>query len=188
MRQAGKPDLLAGEREGRLAFDDRVVVWEGVEGLNAEDAVARLEIDVAHRAEAEAAAGIEAVEQALSGAGLGELFLIGPEGFFVDGLEREGGLVSDAAAAFDGIAGRAFEAMGHEAAPLGERMIGGGSDFGERDALILPGDDVAGGRDLDVGPVAAAFDLPRIVDFEQFGMERTTVELEHQFSDLRANG
>jgi len=90
-----------------------------VERLDAEAAVARLDVNVAHGAEAEAAAGVEAVEQALAGAGLGELFLIGPEGFFVDGLKREGGLVGDAAAALDGIAGRAFEAMGHEAAARG---------------------------------------------------------------------
>ena len=58
--------MLRRQREHRLAFDDRVVVREGVEGLHRQAAVARFEIDVAHRAEAEAAAGVEAVQAALA--------------------------------------------------------------------------------------------------------------------------
>src|SRR5450432_189452 len=106
--------LFSREREDRLAFDDGVVVWEGVESLNAEAAIAGFEVDVAHRAEAKAATGFEAVEQSLASAGLGELLLIGPEGFFVDRLKGECGLIVDPAVAFDGVARSALEAMGHQ--------------------------------------------------------------------------
>ena len=60
-----------------------------MERLDEQAAIARLEMDVAHRAQAEAAAGFEAVEQTLSRAGLRQLFLVGPEGFFFDRLEGE---------------------------------------------------------------------------------------------------
>ena len=123
----------------------------------------------------------------MASAGLGELLLIGPEGFFVDRLKGECGLIVDPAVAFDGVARSALEAMGHQSPSLGERMIGGCGDLGQRNSLILPGDNVSGRGDLDVGAISAPLDLPRIVDFEQFRMQRSAVKLENQFGDFGAN-
>ena len=137
-----------------------------MKGLYLEAAVAGFEIDVAHRPQAEPAAGLEAVQQALAGAGLCQLLLVGPEGFLFDRLEREFHVVVDAPAAFELIAARALKPVRHEAAALGQRVVGGGGYLGERDAVVLPGDDMPSIGDLHGGRVAATLDLPRAMDFK----------------------
>ena len=54
-------DLSSRQREYRLAFDDRVVVREGVKRLHFQAAIARFEVHIAHRAEAKPAARFKAV-------------------------------------------------------------------------------------------------------------------------------
>jgi len=71
-----------------------------------------------------------------------------------------------AAAALELVGALALEAMGHQPSPLRQWMLGRSGYFGERNAVILPGDDVSRVRDLHRSRVAVPLDLPAAMDFE----------------------
>jgi hypothetical protein len=97
-------------------------------------------------------------------------------------------VVGDSAATLEVIGASVFEPVRYQPPPLRQRVLGTGGHFGERQAIVLPSDNVPGVRDLDVGRVAAAFDVPALMDFEQFRVQRPAIELKHQFGDTWANG
>ncbi len=132
----------------------------------------RFDVDVADGAQRHASAGIETLEHALLLAVAREFFLEGPEDFGIDRLELEADLVVDSAAAFDAVAALSLQAVGHQAAAFGQRMMGGGGHFGERQSAVAPRDDVAGAGDVDLDLVVAALDRARRADLEQFRMQR----------------
>jgi hypothetical protein len=59
-------------------------------------------------------------------------------------------------------------------------------NLGQRDALISPSDQVAGTGDLHFGLIAAPFDDTRLVELKQLRMQRATVDMKHQLSNLRS--
>ena len=67
-------------------------------------------------------------------------------------------------------------------------MMGGGRDFSERNAFVLPTDQVPSARDLNKGLIIATCNRARFVDLKQLGVERSSVELEDEFSNSRSNG
>ena len=118
----------------------------------------------------------------------GEFLLEGPKDFGLRRLELETHLVGDAAAALDVVAALSLQTIGDQPPPLGQRMVGRGGDFGQRDAAVAPRDHVARAGDVDLGLVVAALDHARVADLEQFRVQWSAVELENQFRDFRSNG
>ena len=64
-------------------------------------------------------------------------------------------------------------------------MLGRCGYFGKRDAVILPGDDVARVRDLHRRRVAVPLNLSAAMHLEQLGMQRPAVQLKNQLGDSR---
>ncbi len=97
--------------EYRLAFNDCVVVGEGVERLNEELAIARFHVNVAQCAQRHSAARVEPVEHALS-LGVGDEFLLeGPKHFRIDRFKLESDLIRRAAATLEAIIPLAAQPM-----------------------------------------------------------------------------
>jgi hypothetical protein len=167
-----RADAAPGQLEDRLALDDGTVVRKSVKGLDQQAAAASFRIDVAHRSQGNPAARIESVHQALPLAIGGQFFLEGPENLRGDGFELEAGVIDDSAAAFDAVAALALQPIRKQSAALRQRMLGGGGDFGQREPAIPPGDYVPCRGDFQPGREFAAFDRFRLVDLEQFRMER----------------
>src|SRR5690348_13640294 len=111
--------------------------------LHFQAAIARLQVDVTERPQSEPTARFEAVQEAVFRSSLGQFLLVGPEGFPFDWFEREFNLIVNATAAFELVAAFALQDVRHEPPPLRERMLGRCGYFGKRDAVILPGNDVA---------------------------------------------
>src|SRR5260221_691323 len=183
-----RPELLRHSMEWRLTFHYRVVIREGVKSLNAETAVAALDVDVAERPKGHPAAGIEAVQDAVLQAIDGQLFLKGPKDLWIDRFKLEAHLIAGAAAAIDMIAPLPLEPIGEQPPLLRQRMLGAGGHLRERQPLISPTYEVAGARDAHCRLVGAALDRLCFEDLEQLRMQRTTVNLKRQLGNFGANG
>ncbi len=142
-----------------------------MEGLDGEGAGAGFGVDVAEGAEGDSAGRFEGVPETVAIFFAGELELKCVEEFRRDGFEFKGSAVINAAAALNFIAALAFEFGGEQTALLRERVGSAGGDFGEKHSLVAPGDDVAGGGDVDFGPVTSALNRYRFEGIEKFGVK-----------------
>ena len=114
----------------------------------------------------------------------GEFFLERPEHLRRDPLQLEAHLIGGTAAALHAVAAFSAEPVGEQPPLLGQGLAAVGCDFGQRQAVLAPGHEVAGIRDRNHRRIPAAVDRARAMDLEEFGMQRPPVELEDQFSDF----
>lgn len=149
---------------------------------------AGLEVDVTHRSQTKPAARFELVQQSLLRSSHSEFLLIRPKSVAFDRLQSEFHFVRDAAFAFDSVALRALKPMGHQPPFFWQRVVRGGGDFRQRDALMLPSHNMPVAGNLHVGRVAVPLDQAATLALEQLRMERPTVDLKRQFGDLGTNG
>ena len=98
-RVAGRHVGTLRQLKQRLALDDRVVVGEGVKGLDEQAAVAGFEVDVAQCPQGDSAAGIEFVHHALPLPLARQFLLKVPKHLGLGGFELKAHLVADPAAA-----------------------------------------------------------------------------------------
>ena len=117
----------------------------------------------------------------------GEFFLKRPEHLGRDPLQLEAHLIGGASAALHAVAAFSAEPVGEQPSLLWQGLAAVGSDFGQRQAVLAPGHEVAGIRDRHHRRIFAAVDRARAMDLEELGMQRPPVELENQFSDVGAS-
>lgn len=91
------------------------------------------------------------------------------------GFEFEGRAIVDASTAFDFIAALALQLGGKEAALLRQRIRCAGGDLGKEHSFVAPSNDMAGGGDVDLGPVTSALNRDRFKGIEQFGVKRSSI-------------
>jgi hypothetical protein len=124
------------------------------------------------------------VEQSFPLAVASQFFLKCPENFGWNGLQVEVHLVSNTAAGLHLVALLPLEAIREQPSFFRKRMGGGASDFRQGHSAVLPGDEVAGTGDIELGLVIASLDGAGLVDLEQLGVQRPPKELKRQFRNF----
>ena len=171
-----------GQHEQRFNFDDRIVVGESVNCLNAHRLLTRFDIDVADSTECHASARVKVVQQAF-GRLLAQLLLNHPEQVGVHWLELEMSPVLDAAVALCFFCSAALQWLCQQAASLGKRLECTCGDFANRDATRVvgtacPGNHMTAVGDVDGSLVVTTLDSSCSMDRVQFGVQRPTEHVE----------
>jgi len=159
--------MLAIDTEDRCRFDDRVVIWKGMEGLDSQLAFTGLDVDEADRAEGDTAAGVERMNHFVAGTAALELVLQHPEhiGGNVLEFEARGVFQPPFTVEFFGIFSSQIE--GEQSPLLRKRLLdrsyhfgdGGTSAAGEVNHMAVAGD-------IDSSSVVFPFERARAMRFE----------------------
>src|ERR1019366_9051330 len=131
-------DLL----DQRLRFDDGVLVRERVKGRNKKTMRARFDHDITERGHRQAMIWLKVVQDAALVA-VGENLVVDLQvDLFGQCFDLKAGLVKNIVAASEASRMFAAQAIAQESALIGKSLIDV-RDFGQKDVLVLPGDDIA---------------------------------------------
>jgi len=147
-----------------------------VKGLDKQTLGPRFEIEKTHRTQGHAAAGVKTEEQPLLRCLSIQLMLKDPKDIRRHMLKLRFPFIPDSTASHDLISLLPFDGVKHQSSLCGEGMMSSGGDLCPSQPSTIPGDDVAGVRNVKSCLVIATGDVSRGSDFKKFGVERPSIQ------------
>lgn len=147
-----------------------------------------LDVDVANRAQGNAAAGIERVQHPFPLFVVDEFLLKGPENLRIGRLQLKSNSVLHATTTGHAVAVGTRQTMRHEAAFGWQRMVRRRGNFGQCQPAVSPSHHVSGTGDVNFRLKTVAVYFPCLKYFEQFGVQRPPVYLKRKLSDFGTYG